>query len=606
MEVTVKGRKYRLFAFDVESHNDDETLAKKETSIWLYSFINEDNKVDDESSYGYSIEQFLDSLRRETKREKGKICNLFIGVYNLSFEYSFILPVLLSQGFVQVESIGDKDENVFSAVTNVTASSVWELRIKFGKRDGICLFHDIAKHYGGGLRAVAKNFGLRTQKGDIDYTLNRLHSHVVTKEEKRYCFKDTRIIIDLYNKMIENNDRLFFATLSAASYAIRNLIKAGWPRSYKPYAEFRKRYPHLDKEEDDFLRKATFGGICYVTPAFQFRKLSKVLHIDMHQAHPSSAYLNKFPYGKGHRFEGSEYPSGKIACLHVKASYTSAKLHSVIPLIGDECEIGRELWIWDFELPTMRKCYNNLEVQILDGYWYDVAYLPWRKFYKRNYDARAKAKEEGNGYMYALFKLLNNSSYGKLLERGHIEALFNFIQEDGSISSHHVLKENANWEAKYTYLPVGSCIPAYTRVRLVETALKFGADKVIYFDTDSIFILDSPNARRVLQQINMRDELGGWGLERDIVAGQFAAPKRYKILEIEPVEGIYYPVIHMAGVNFREKPDYESIDIVSNTLEVQGSMKVKGGTIIVFKKKNIAVQPKYRHIYNENKDRPVI
>ena len=44
-------KKYNVYAFDVESHNDPESIEKKETSIWLASFINDESKIDDESSY---------------------------------------------------------------------------------------------------------------------------------------------------------------------------------------------------------------------------------------------------------------------------------------------------------------------------------------------------------------------------------------------------------------------------------------------------------------------------------------------------------------------------------------------------------------------------
>ena len=40
-------KKYNIYAFDVESHNDPESIKKKETSIWLASFINDESKIDD-------------------------------------------------------------------------------------------------------------------------------------------------------------------------------------------------------------------------------------------------------------------------------------------------------------------------------------------------------------------------------------------------------------------------------------------------------------------------------------------------------------------------------------------------------------------------------
>ena len=55
----INRRKFSIYAMDVESHNDNESIAKQETSIWLGCFINDENKVEEESSYFYSIPQFF-------------------------------------------------------------------------------------------------------------------------------------------------------------------------------------------------------------------------------------------------------------------------------------------------------------------------------------------------------------------------------------------------------------------------------------------------------------------------------------------------------------------------------------------------------------------
>lgn len=618
LAVRINRRMYRVFAFDVESHNDEETIAKKETSIWLYSFINDESKIDDEASYGYSIEQFLERLEKESRNYshgKRQCSNLYIAVYNLSFEWSFILPVLLKSGFVWKEEITPKgEEKAYNTISNVSCSSVWEIKLHFGKGHGIIVFRDIAKLYAGGLRKVAKHFNLPTQKGDIDYKINRLHGWKVTKEEKEYCFKDTRILIDICLRMDNDGDTLFFKSLSAASYAANNMVKRGWPRSLKPMKKFRERYPHLTKEEDEFIRRGTGGGISYCTPPYQFKELSNLIHIDMHQAHPTSAYLNLFPKGKGTYFKGKP-PAGKISICHIKISYIKAKLHSIISLIGMDFAFDHDLYVWNFEIPTMYKIYGSLEIKYIDGYSYERGFLPWRQFYRENYEARAKAKRRGDGLEVERRKLLNNSSYGKLLEHAHAFAFQNIVDEDGSITSIKFDRPVELDEAKFTYLPVGSCIPAYTRVRLIETALLFGWENVVYFDTDSIFVIDNKQTRKVLKAIDMEDHLGGWGLEKNVTKGQFSAPKRYKIVEDD--DGRQVPVFHLAGFNGfykrdkdgnvitdkDDKPisaDYEDIDVISAKYQVQGSMKVKGGTIIIMKEKQVDVQPKYRQIYEDN------
>ena len=277
---------------DIESHNDEESIAKRETSMWLGCILDEDSRMEDEESYFYTMPQFIDWLRNQSskkrKRINGKLdkrpCNnIAVFIYNLSFEWSFLLPVLLESGFKFKSHIDKNDEYVFNSVSTKSVSSVWQCQIKFEKDSGMILLRDLAKIYGGGLGNVAKAFKLPTQKGEIDYRKNRLHDYVITPEEKEYCFKDTRIIVDILLKELESNDKDFFNSSSMASLTMRKLIKAGYPRSTKPYAKFREQYPVLKQEEGDFVRNSFSGGITYATDKWQFKEVNQpILHIDGH------------------------------------------------------------------------------------------------------------------------------------------------------------------------------------------------------------------------------------------------------------------------------------------------------------------------------------
>ena len=64
------GRKeYSVYAFDVESHNDAESLKNKRTGIWLASFINDDSKAEDEENYFYDLDSVLAKWKELTHRD---------------------------------------------------------------------------------------------------------------------------------------------------------------------------------------------------------------------------------------------------------------------------------------------------------------------------------------------------------------------------------------------------------------------------------------------------------------------------------------------------------------------------------------------------------
>ena len=638
------GRKlYDIYAMDIESHNDAESIEKQETSMWLGCFINENSKVYDDDSYFYTMDEFLERLRQLSSRKRKKVkgvlqkrpcTNIAVYIYNLSFEYSFLLPYMLKWGFKFVERIEKDDEMVFTSITTKSVSSVWQVQMKFGKRDGIILLRDLAKIFGGGLGEVAKAFKLPTQKGEIDYTLNRLHNYTIKCFERIYCFKDTRIIIDVLLKEFELGDNDFFKANSMASYSMLKLLKCGYPRSRMPFKAYRKDYPDLGQEESEFVRHSLAGGICYATREWQFREINTpILHIDAHQMYPSQVYLQFHPQGEGEYFVGEPTQFfKKINCCHIRVTYNDVIIHSVIQLIGQEFIDGRELWVWDFEIDTMKKCYVDLEIEYIDGYCYNAKRLPWRNFVKENYKKRLKAKADGDAYNTLRYKLLNNSgAYGKFVEKPHNFIHENIINEDGIIDSIVSEKSDLKINAKYTYIPLAT-IPAFGRVCLVETALKFlwnektkayDRHNVYYFDTDSIFVKWDAHTKKVWEtQINQKDELGGWAIEEISKRGMFACPKRYKL---ETMNG--KTIIKSGGINFDEykervhhdefaeyieqgdkKKDalnkidipYDEINIISSSWKVQRAYRVKGGTIIEFQDKVMDVQKKYLEIYHQN------
>ena len=634
MQVRINRKKFNCYAFDIESHNDEESIKNKTTSMWLGCLIDENSKMEDESSYLYDMPEFLRRIEelstpKRQHGEKKKPCrNICIWIYNLAFEWSFILPVLLEAGFKYKEIINNDDEFVFNTVSTHSVSSVWNVTLKFTKKSGIVIFRDLAKIYGGGLGNVAKAFGLPTQKGEIDYRLNRLHGHIVTKEEKEYCFKDTRIIIDILLIMQERSDKYFFNSMSMASYSMRMMIKYGWPRSTHPYAKYREMYPELDEKESSFIRNAVSGGITYAPERWQFKDIKQnIIHIDKNSMHPSSAYYNKFAYGYGEYKKGRPDNYADYAnCCHVLISYYGVKLHSVIQLIGIKYIDDYELTLWDFEIETMKKCYENLEIKYIDYYRYKKKPLPWKKYYAFCYYARLNAKKKHDDFNVLYYKLLMNSSYGKSLEHGHMESYENCLDNEGiitSITHQKELKEGQElkeYNAKYTYLPYGSMIPAYSRCDLIELALKLGYEKVVYFDTDSIFFIDDEETRaNMAKYMPTQNFLGGWKVEEILTRAQFTAPKRYKA---ENDKGDVY--IKAGGINFiqylQQKAkeeglseledikeyvnkyhfNFEEINIISSVWKVQRAFRVRGGTIIEFQDKEISVPKKYIDTYNKN------
>lgn len=610
------GRKrFRVFGFDVESHNDKDSIKNHETSVWLACLAESENKITDDNIFFYDLRSLLSYLEKisdsKWQNHKRILNNIIVYVYNLSFEWSFLLPVVYEYGFKFKEFIDKKDEYVFNSITTKTCSSVWQAHLKFKTNSGVVLFRDLAKVFPGGLDKVAKSFGISAQKIEVPedfYTKNRRGNYKVTDFEKRYNFMDVKVILDILDKMNARDDRDFWKSCSASSYSCRKMLKVGFPHAYKPMKIYRRFYPLLEKDESDFLRNGVAGGITYANPIWQFKDIKgNIGHIDIHQAHPSQAYKKIFPYGFGEKFIGKPPTDhAYICCCHVKVSFSGVKLHSVIKLIGIEIGTDIELTVWDFEIVTMKKAYYDLKIEYIDGYAYRTKFLPWRQYYLDNFNKRNEARVIGDKFEEFHRKLLNNSSYGKLLEKGHDLVYENVIEND-IIDSKTITKDDASINATFTYLPVGSCIPAYTRCYLVESALKLGYKNILYFDTDSIFFLKNDETARGLKQIDLRNILGAFGVEKDITRAQFACAKRYKLIEKDEND-LEKEEYHLAGVNFKEQkiPNYDELNILNGKYKIQGLERCKGGTLIIFKEKELIIQPKFKEIFANNLKRDKI
>ena len=66
----ISRRKYSIYAFDIETHNDKKSIERKETSMWLGCLINEESKVYEDSSYFYSMDELLDRLQEMSSRKR--------------------------------------------------------------------------------------------------------------------------------------------------------------------------------------------------------------------------------------------------------------------------------------------------------------------------------------------------------------------------------------------------------------------------------------------------------------------------------------------------------------------------------------------------------
>ena len=181
MKAKIGKEAYSVYCYDIESHNDEGSIARGETGVWLSCLIDETSTVDDPGTFLPDVPSLLARLERMTAPRKGprggkrKPVNVCVFVWNLAHEWKFILPELLNEGFSFRHDMDESGEEgrFFESVSTKTCSSVWRADLRFGKRYARIVLRHLMKMFSGSFWAVAKSFGLETQKGEIDYRKDR-------------------------------------------------------------------------------------------------------------------------------------------------------------------------------------------------------------------------------------------------------------------------------------------------------------------------------------------------------------------------------------------------------------------------------------------------
>lgn len=146
------------------------------------------------------------------------------------------------------------------------------------------------------------------------------------------------------------------------------------------------------------------------------------------------------------------------------------------------------------------------------------------RFVTDTYARRMQAKQEGNGSLAFVLKLVMNSLYGKFGQKAEAEDYF-FDQRSIPLDalplndSHTAWKKTREQDSQHIIPIIAAMITAKARLRLLEEIDRQPSDSIFYLDTDSL-ILDRPG-------INAGPELGKFKLEGKIHSFFPFGPKIY-------------------------------------------------------------------------------
>lgn len=177
-------------------------------------------------------------------------------------------------------------------------------------------------------------------------------------------------------------------------------------------------------------------------------------------------------------------------------------------------------------------------------------------FVEEIYSLRRQAEKKGNRVEHWLLKILMNSLYGKFAQRANVWEMekptddlsvrqwMEYDYETGSLRAYRqfagiVQRKHRDSEALDSHPAIASHVTAYARKYLFDLAQAMGKDRVLYVDTDSLFVRSV--SRRAQNNLSIGSGLGELKLEAIHDWVVLNGPKDYETPDKIKIKGIRNP-----------------------------------------------------------------
>jgi hypothetical protein len=508
------------------------TWLDNETYVWAWAVCeigNEENIVIDNS-----IETFMKFLEKSN--------NATFYFHNLKFDGEFIIYWLFKNGFSHIINKNQRKDKTFTTLIS-DLGMFYQINIYFKASKNYTkkvTIIDSLKMLPFSVDMIAKSFGLPISKLELDYDEVREKGHLITLHERDYITNDVVIVAKALDILFHEN--LTKMTIgSNALHDFKDIITLN---------RFNHLFTKLNYKLDEELRKAYKGGFTYLNPKWKEKDTGKGITLDVNSLYPS-CMLKMLPFGDPHYYigeykEDSVYPLyiQKISCsfeikknmiptIQIKNGY-NYKPNEYITSSNGEIEV---LIMTSIDLKLFLEHYEVFDLHYIEGWKFKAIRGIFDDYINKWTQRKIQATIEKNKGQRTLAKLMLNSLYGKFATSMNIQSKICYLGEDDIV--HYKLTEKETKDG--LYLPIACFITAYAREVTIRTSQKitdyslkkYGEDKYIYSDTDSISTTLS--IEEVKQFCEIDDTaLGKWAHENTFDNGKFIRQKTYlKLIDNE-------------------------------------------------------------------------
>ena len=511
----------KKFSADFET----ATWLENETYVWAWCSceIGNENNL----TIGNDIDTFMKYMEKNS--------NSVFYFHNEKFDGEFIIWWLFKNGY---EYIVDKTKAVSKSFNTLISDLgqfysieiFFEVEKKNVKKVKII---DSLKILPFSVDDIAKSFGLPISKLKIDYNKVREKGHILTKEEEDYIKNDVLIVAKALDIMFQEN----LTKMTIGSNALKDY------KDIITLNRFTHLFKPLDKKLDEEIRKSYKGGFTYLNNKWKEKDTGKGITLDVNSLYPS-VMLKMLPFGDPKYYVG-KYEYDKVYPLYIQKISCSFELkENMIPTIqiknsysympneyltssNGEIEV---LTMTCIDLELFLEHYNVYDLEYIEGWEFKAMTGIFTQYIEKWTKRKIEAGKSGNKGQRQLAKLMLNSLYGKFATTLTSQSKIPYLGEDDIVHYRLDIEKDKNG----LYIPIGCFITAYARDKTIRTSQaitdyslkKYGIDKYIYSDTDSISTTLS--IEEVKQFCEIDDyELGKWAHENTFDNAKFIRQKTY-------------------------------------------------------------------------------
>lgn len=429
---------------------------------------------------------------------------------NLKFEYSFFKHILKKY----ISKIFAKTKNEILTISVLNHLEFRECLGVFGKS----------------LYEIAKN-NTKTQKliGDLDYNLIRTPETKLTKDEINYCINDVVILSELTAVAHEMYTKKGDNIPLTQTGIVRNEIKKRYaPNKFKTNDLYNLNKPLIGtKQQYNEYRKYVYsGGLTHSNFQYVGEKIDNIMCYDLTSAYPWALNVKKYPCGD--MVKVTDKKDFKDAFSHThwfmlitlydvqsKSTHSTLSKHKIKSMKNPVIDNGRiykcenlTSYFTEIDWNNFCKIYNfSIEKSTIHEitYFTKSKKIPQKildvmnEWYKKKTILKPYVKEsKENKKTYDRLKQLINSVYGMTVtELFNSEINWNKQLKD--------MEENIlEWEKvnNTIFNPwYGYYCTAYVRQRLIDMISQY-PDKIVQYDTDSIYCFKSDDIDNTIEKIN--------------------------------------------------------------------------------------------------------